>query len=532
VTPSVVRLVDQPVDATLGQGLDTLLLPEDAPLVLELLRSAANRPGTGDTIQSRLRTSSDAVRFVEMNVTNLLEDPVVEGLVVTMRDVTERRTFEEQLREQAFHDPLTGLANRALLADRIEHALRRSRRGGGIPSLLYLDIDDFKRINDTLGHPVGDRVLVEVARRIEGALRAGDTAARLGGDEFAVLVDDSRSIDEAVSIADRVLADLRAPIDVTDASLTVQASIGLVRPVGRGSDPADLLRDADIAMYEAKREARGGYRVFEPAMFDATVERVSLEADLRNALTAGQLELAYQPLFDLATQELSGVEALLRWSHPVRGLVMPLQFIPMAERTGEIVPIGRWVIEQACRTVGSWNALAGARPLRANVNVSARQLEPQLVDDVAAILHRTGFPAELLVLEITESVFAADRPGVFEILASLRALGVRISIDDFGTGYSSLSVLRDLPVDELKIDRSFIDGLRDQGDSGLVRAIIKLSHDFNLATVAEGIEVVEQEASLRALGCDAGQGYLLGRPGSEAAMEARIREGLTRTSAA
>jgi len=526
VTPSVARLVGRPVEGFHGQTLDTLLEPDDAPLALELLRTAATRPGTGDTIQCRLRVADENARYVEMNVTNLLDDPVVEGLVVTMRDVTERRSFEEQLRDQAFHDPLTGLANRALLADRIEHALRRSQRRGATPSLLYLDLDDFKRINDTLGHPVGDRVLVEVARRIAGAIRAGDTAARLGGDEFAILADETRSVEEAVAVADRILADLRAPIDVDGTAVTIEASIGVVRPEARGTDPSDLLRDADIAMYEAKREARGSYRIFELAMFDATVERVSLEADLRTALAAGQFELVYQPLFDLSEKHLAGVEALLRWNHPTRGLVMPLQFIPLAERTGEIVPMGRWIIEQACLTVGGWNAIDGSRQLRANVNVSARQLEPRLVDDVAEILRRTGFPAGLLVLEITESVFASERPGVLEILTALRSLGVRISIDDFGTGYSSLSVLRDLPVDELKIDRSFIEALQNHGDTSLVEAIIKLSHDFDLATVAEGIEVEEQAASLRALGCDVGQGYLLGRPGSAVVMEARIRDEL------
>jgi EAL domain-containing protein (putative c-di-GMP-specific phosphodiesterase class I) len=258
------------------------------------------------------------------------------------------------------------------------------------------------------------------------------------------------------------------------------------------------------------------------------VERVSLEADLRVALAANQFEVVYQPLFDMSDRRLSGVEALLRWNHPTRGLIMPMQFIPLAERTGEIIPIGRWVIEQACLTVGVWTSVPGAPQLRANVNVSARQLEPRLVDDVAEILRRTAFRPELLVLEITESVFASERPGVLEVLAALRSLGVRISIDDFGTGYSALSVLRDLPVDELKIDRSFIEALKDKGDTSLVEAIIKLSHDFELATVAEGIEVAEQATSLRALGCDVGQGYLLGRPVSAGAIEDLIRDGSVR----
>ena len=276
-------------------------------------------------------------------------------------------------------------------------------------------------------------------------------------------------------------------------------------------------------MYEAKREARGSYRLFEKAMFAATVERVSLETDLRAALAAGQFEVVYQPLFDLSDNQLAGVEALLRWNHPTRGLVMPLQFIPLAERTGEIIPIGRWVIEQACLTVGGWSGINEARQLHASVNVSARQLEPRLVEDIAEILRRTGFPAGRLVLEITESVIAAERPGVLGVLTALRSLGVRISVDDFGTGYSSLSVLRCLPVDELKIDRSFIKALSDESDTSLVKAIIKLSHDFDLRTVAEGIEDEDQLALLRTFGCEIGQGFLLGRPGPAIAIEDRMR---------
>lgn len=523
VTPSAVRLTGRSAESLHGTGLAGLLDPEDAPLALELLRTDATRAGTGDTIQCRIQTPAGDLAYAEMNVTNLLDDPVVAGLVVTFRDVSERRQFEEQLRDQAFHDPLTGLANRALLADRIDRTLLQRQGRVNAPGLLYLDLDNFKTINDTLGHAVGDQLLVEVANRIKDTVRAEDTVARLGGDEFAILIDQATSMDEVVAAAERILAALRSPIHVGGTVVTIGASIGVVRPEGRDPLPANVLRDADIAMYEAKREARGSYRVFELAMFAATVERVSLDTDLRAGMAGGQFELVYQPLFSLADGLLSGVEALLRWNHPTRGLVMPLTFIPVAERNGEIVPIGRWVIEQACRTVGGWNALDGVRHLRANVNVSARQLKPRFVEDVTDILQRTKFPPGLLVLEITESVFAAERPGTLEILHSLRSLGVHISIDDFGTGYSSLSVLRDLPVDELKIDRSFIEALQNHGDTSVIDAIIKLSHDFRLTTVAEGIEFEDQAALLRALGCDVGQGFQLGRPGSAVAIEDIIR---------
>ncbi len=522
VTPSVAHLSGRPAESFLGRGLGMLLEPADVPLALELLRTAAARPGTSDTIQCRVRSLTGDPRHVETSVMNLLDDPVVVGLVVTIHDVTERRRFEEQLRDQAFHDPLTGLANRALLADRIAHGLRRGRRRTAQAALLYLDLDDFKQVNGSLGHAAGDRVLVEVARRLGGAIRAEDTAARLGGDEFAVLVDETLAVGDAIEVTERILAELGRPIEIDGTAVVIGASVGIVRAETRGSEPVDLLRNAVFAMYQAKGDARGSYRIFQPAMFAATVERIQLEADLRTALDAGELGLVFQPLVDLSDERMVGVEALLRWDHPTKGLIMPALFIPLAEQTGEIERIGRWVIERTCLTVGGWNEASANGPLRANVNVSARQLDPRLVDDVAGILQRTGFPPELLVLEITESVFAAERPGVREVLSSLRSLGVRISIDDFGTGYSSLSFLRDLPVDELKIDRAFIQALTEHGDTSLVAAIIKLAHDFDLATVAEGIEIASQITALRELGCDLGQGYLLGRPTSPSAIEERL----------
>ena len=534
VTPSVMRLVGRPAECFAGVGVDTLLEPQSRTLVLALLQAAAARPGTGDSIQAQVRDSTGAAHQVEIKVTNLIDEPAVGGIVVTMRDVTERRDLEELLRDRALHDPLTGLANRVLIADRIGHALRRRQPlDGATPTLLYLDLDDFKGINDSLGHGVGDQVLVEVGRRLSRAIRAEDTVARLGGDEFAILLDQTRSVEEVVMVANRILADLRMPIDVDGTRVAIGASIGIARPEP-GADAEDVLREADIAMYAAKRDAPGTSRLFEKAMLAATVERASLEADLRLALAAGQFEIVYEPLFDLSDDRLTGVEALLRWNHPTRGLLMPLQFIPLAEDTGEIIQIGLWVIEQTCVAVGGWSGIAGTHQLHASVNVAARQLEPRLVEDVAGILRRTGFAAERLVLEVTESVIAAERPGVLEVLAALRASGVRISIDDFGTGYLPLSVLRQLPIDEIKIDRSFISALRDQGDTSIIKAIIKLSHDYNVATVAEGIEGVASEgqvALLRTLGCDIGQGFLLGRPGPATAIEDRLRRDLDPSAA-
>ena len=432
-------------------------------------------------------------------------------VVITMRDITERKAFEKQLSHLAFHDPLTGLANRALLADRVEHALSRARRRPAKRAIIYLDLDDFKRINDTQGHETGDRVLQEVASRLQGTLREEDTAARLGGDEFAILVEETVTVEDAAGLARRIEGELMRPIELPDGSLSIAASMGVVRADDPATGLVELLRSADIAMYVAKREARGGCRIFEQSMSDATVQRERLEEDLRHALDKGELALVFQPLVDLANRRSVGVEALLRWNHPRRGLVMPLTFIPLAEQSGEIERIGRWVLEETCWVVGGWNRQLKV-PLRANVNVSVRQLVPSFVDEVAAILERTGFPPGLLVLELTQSMLVANPGNVIEHLARLRGLGVGVAIDNFGTGFSSLSHVQDLPVVEIKIDRSFVEALTQRGDATLVSTIIQLGQRLRVSVVAEGIEREDQATRLLALGCEFGQGYLFGRP--------------------
>jgi diguanylate cyclase (GGDEF)-like protein/PAS domain S-box-containing protein len=508
-TPSAPALVGEE-RALVGEPVTSLFREDDAALLKELIRTAADLPAGAGPVACR--SAAAPSRDLEVGIMNLLDNDEVHGLVLTIRDVTERRAFERELRSQALTDPLTGLANRVLFSDRLEQALHRARRRRLRPAVLYLDLDAFKTVNDTLGHNAGDAVLIEVARRLRAELRIEDTAARLGGDEFAVLIEDTRSIEDAVTTADRIVAALAAPLDVGDGTMTVATSIGIVRSESPDDDVTTILRNADIAMYEAKRTERGRHQVFVPRMYEETVERVQLEADMRRALDEGQLEVVYQPLVDLVNERVMGVEALLRWHHPTRGLLMPTMFIPVAESCGEIRRIGLWVLEEACRTVGSWDAGADGLPLRANVNVSLRQLQPRFVKDVMAVLERTGFPAERLVLELTESAYVAESHVVATILGQLRAQGVRIAIDDFGTGYSSLGYLRDLPVDELKIDRTFIQGRAAQGDFGLIATIIQLGRELDLATVAEGIESPEQLAQLRELGCDVGQGYLLGRP--------------------
>jgi diguanylate cyclase (GGDEF)-like protein/PAS domain S-box-containing protein len=512
-TPSAPALVAAGGSDTLvGTAITRIVQPTDAPLLREMLRTLGQRAGSDATITCR--SASTPARDLEVSVVDLLANELVGGIVVTFRDVTERFAFEAELRTRALHDPLTGLANRVLFNDRLEQALRRAHRRPTRPAVLYLDLDAFKSVNDTLGHTSGDEVLVEAARRLLTVLRPEDTAARLGGDEFGVLIEDTSEVAEAVSIAERIRDALAAPFRVAGRDLFISASVGIVRSKSPSDDGVTLLRDADIAMYEAKRASRGGYQVFTDLMYEQTVDRVRLEADLHVALDAGQLEVVYQAVIDLHKDTVAGVEALLRWHHPTRGLLLPEVFIPVAEATGEISRIGLWVLEESCRRVNEWNRRLGERPLRANVNVSFRQLKPSFVADVLDVLERTAFPTRLLVLELTESVFADGSQAVVDILSELRGHGIRIAIDDFGTGYSSLGYLRELPVDELKIDRSFVDRLAGQVDQGLVSAIIRLGRELDLGTVAEGIESPEQLALLRELGCDLGQGYLLGRPGS------------------
>jgi diguanylate cyclase (GGDEF)-like protein/PAS domain S-box-containing protein len=517
-TPSAEALFERPVAALEGSSITALVDVAESPRLMVLLKAAARRPGVhGPSI---FRVAGAQERWIEVRISNLLDDALVSGLVATVHDITERRAFEQQLEAQALHDPLTGLANRVLFADRVEQALVRARRSRLPPTVLYLDLDDFKQINDTLGHPAGDEVLVEIARRIEATVRGEDTAGRLGGDEFAVLIDETRAVEEAEALAMRLEAAFAPPFETGGSRFSLGCSIGIVRAATAGASSNELLRNADIAMYAAKREARGSYQVFHASMYAATIERVRLEADLRQALDRGEFRLVYQPLISLARNELCGVEALLRWHHPQRGLVMPADFISAAEQCGEIRRIGKWVLEEVCRTVGSWNA-ALERPVKANVNVSVVQLEPGFVAEVSAILAKTGFPPSHLVIEITESVFT-DRSDVVDMLGDLRRLGIRISIDDFGTGYSSLSRLRDLPVDELKIDRAFVNQLGGDDQGNLVSTILHIAQELSLATVAEGVEDPEQMERLRELGCDLAQGYLLGRPTESTTVEQMI----------
>jgi diguanylate cyclase (GGDEF)-like protein/PAS domain S-box-containing protein len=482
-----------------------MLHPEDRERVLAALeRSHA----TGDplVIDYRLQARDGRIVWVH-DESRIVADvttgePVLQGYLL---DVTARMEAEEQLRHQAFHDPLTGLANRALFTDRVEHAL--VLRSG--VAVVFLDLDDFKAVNDSLGHLAGDALLQAVALRLTGALRPGDTIARLGGDEFAVLFEEAGAAIGAADVAERVIAALQEPFDLDGREVFVTASIG----IGVGEDAEELLRSADVAMYRAKASGKAQYVVYVPKMDDDLVGRLELVADLRRACVEDEFVLHYQPIVELESRRIVGVEALARWQHPKRGLLQPADFVGLAEETGQIVEIGRWVLREACRQAASWRTQLGCS-LSVSVNVSARQIRQSgLVDDVQAALAASGLTPDALTVEITESALVRRREEMTAILEGVTGTGVRLALDDFGTGYSSLSLLRDLPVRTVKIDHSFVRTI-DAGPAqrAFVQAIVDLAEALQLTVVAEGIERPIQAAALLRIGCVLGQGFHFSRP--------------------
>ena len=512
-SPAVERILGSRAGERVGQLVSTDIHPDDRASVERGLADVASMSGSEARAEFRARHADGSWRTLEAIAKNLLDDPAVGGVVVNYRDITERKILEEQLRHQAFHDVLTGLENRFLFLDRLGHALTRAGRGGGPTAVLFLDLDDFKAVNDRLGHAEGDKLLVAVAQRLKTVTRASDTVARLGGDEFAIIVEETDQA-EAEQAAARILTALTPPFELADRPIVVRVSIGIAMQSIDGADADELLRRADIAMYAAK--AAGGHRfvAYEPHLYDATVARMELKADMRGALERGEMHIDYQPIVDLATAEILGSEALMRWKHPKHGSVPPMDFIPLAEENGLILELGRWILETACHQTRAWQAAAGRAGLTISVNLSGRQiLDRDLVPDVRRILAESGLAPHDLTLEMTESVLVQDVEATVSTLKALKALGVRLAIDDFGTGYSSLSYLRQFPIDILKIDRSFVSSLDGSMDStALVRSILDLSTTLRLDTVAEGIEESEQRDVLRDLGAQQGQGYLFARP--------------------
>lgn len=467
-------------------------------------------------IDNTVRFESNLVRVdgqrrrMEATVANLLGGDAVDGVVATFRDVTEQRDLERQLSHRAFHDELTGLANRALFLDRMDHALRVARPDSDPVVVLFVDLDDFKSVNDALGHGVGDQLLRTIADRIRHVTGGGDTPARLGGDEFAVLLEDRGGVTRALDVAEQLLEELRLPVQLAGYDLAVLASVG-VAVAAPGMTTSSLLRDADIAMYEAKRAGKGQIKIFDPAMRLGATTQLEFRSELGNALDNGELRLVYQPLVSLRTGEVTGAEALLRWRHPVRGEVSPAEFIPIAEKSGLIRSIGEWVLDEAVSEAKRWQARG---PRYVSINVSAVQLRTEgFVGVVRDTLARHQLDPAHVLLEVTETVLVNEIESASSVLAELRALGLRIAIDDFGTGYCSLSYLQRFPVDILKIDRQFVDEVDgDAKQSSLAKMILQMSSTLEIATVAEGIERPTQLAALRQFGCDIGQGYLLSRP--------------------
>jgi diguanylate cyclase (GGDEF)-like protein/PAS domain S-box-containing protein len=434
----------------------------------------------------------------------------ITGVVASLTDITERKALEERLSYQAFHDPLTNLPNRVLFQDRLSRALTRCARLGKRVAVVFIDLDNFKLINDSLGHAMGDQLLVVVAERLQRCLRASDTAARFGGDEFVLLIEDVKDESDAALVAERVLELFRDPLLLATREVFISVTMGIAMGSSANDDPAELLRNADAAAYAAKSRGRGGFRLFEKRMNVHALHRLEMENDLRRAVERNELAVYYQPIVSLSTGAFEGLEALVRWKHPRRGLISPLDFVPMAEETGLIVSIGRHVLNEACRQMEEWRKrYPVASTMYVGVNLSARQFQqPALIAEVAGALHTSGLPASALALEITESVIMEESQFTNNALKALKDLGVRLAIDDFGTGYSSLSYLRRFPLDYLKIDRSFVDGLCRVVDDGLiVSSTISLAHALGLTVIAEGAESVDQVRELFRLGCDNAQGY-------------------------
>ena len=479
--------------------------------------------------------SHDAVEFLDGRIFDRHSMPqridgVTVGRVWSFRDVTEQKRLERELAHQAFHDSLTNLANQALFRDRVEHALARSSRVGEPMAVLFLDLDNFKRVNDSLGHTAGDELLVSVAERLRGCLRLSDTAARLGGDEFAILLEDIGSEAEAEAVAGRIIASLQQPFGRGDREVFVSASVGIAFPTP-GMTGDQLLSEADLAMYTAKRRGKGRWETYRSDMHVEVADRLELEGDLRHGLARGELVAHYQPIVSLASGEITGVEALVRWEHPTRGFLPPDTFIPLAEESGLVLELGRQMLLQACTQVQEWQVQhPKARTMSVSVNVSPRQLQDDTVlGHVREALEISGLPSASLVLEITETAMMTDTEVTIEKLHALKGLGVRLAIDDFGTGYSSLSYLQRFPVDLLKIDRAFVSTLADDdttGDNGsLAATIVSLAKTLRLRAVAEGVETAEQADALAELGCELAQGYYFARP-SDAETVGRMLAGV------
>ena len=512
VTPSSMRILGFVPSDIEGKADFDWISRGDRPRFDVLLEQSRRRPESAGPIVVSFRHADGSWRDLQIIATSLLDNPNVRGIVINAHDVTERRTLEQQLLHQAFHDPLTGLPNRSLFNERLAEARQRARQNDTSFAVIFLDLDDFKVINDTLGHIAGDQLLRTVADRLSTIARGDDTVARMGGDEFTILIEELRDVESAEAFADRVIRRLQEPVMINGHEVMVSPCLGIAIGLPDDDESHDLLREADLAMYEAKARGKGQRVVYSDQMSSQAWARMQIQNELRRAIDLDQLRVHYQPQVELMTGRITEFEALVRWEHPTRGLISPNEFIPVAEETGMIVSIGQYVLEQACAMAGVWNRQRrerGLDDLMISVNLSARQfLHPALVEDVTGVLRATGLAAGLLRLEVTESVALNDFTATTATMRALRQLGVRLAIDDFGTGYSGLNYLRECPIDTIKIDRSYIGGLgSDSSDTAMIHAVMAFATTLGLDVCAEGIEREEQVQQLRAVGCHRGQGF-------------------------
>src|SRR6476620_7655235 len=513
-SPSAQQLVGVSSEELIGTNYVALLDENDGARLRSILADLATSadPSASATAEYRLRHQDGSWRSVESIVSNQTTDPTVKGLVLNTRDVTDRKLLQEELAQQAFHDSLTGLSNRAVFRDRVDHALARATRTGSRSAVYLLDLDGFKTVNDSLGHDAGDQLLIAAAQRLQFQGRSSDTVARIGGDEFGILLEDDADETSERAMADRLLAAFSVPFEVRGRELFVRATIGIALSVAGESNTDEMIRNADTAMYAGKAAGKARYEFFRPFMHARALERFEVQADLEVALIRHEFVVHYQPIVDFETGKALSVEALVRWNHPTRGLLGPLEFIHIAEDTGVIVPLGLWVLGQACRQTVAWRA---EHPEASDLRVSTRQLlERDLVARVRQILEESELEPAALTLELTEGSLMQKIEETVTKLRALKELGVRLAIDDFGTGSSSLGYLQRCPIDILKIEKSSVDGIAtlDSEDPALVRAIVEMAKTLRLETMAEGIEEPEQLDELRSAGCRSGQGYLFARP--------------------
>ncbi len=524
VSPAALGVLGYKPEELIGTDVLALVHPEERLGAAAFVEQAIRRAGSTTPVEWRLKRPNGEWLQAETVGTSLFDEPSIAGLVLNTRDVSERKVLEDQLTHQAFHDPLTGLANRALFRDRVGHALSLARRQSRSVAVLFLDLDDFKKVNDSLGHAVGDDLLAGVARRLLTCVRESDTVARFGGDEFAILVEDAGPETERLTVAERITAEMQRPYEVRGREIVMGASIGIAT-AGEHDNADDLLRNADLAMYIAKSGGKGRHALFEQKMHAGVIERLELENDLRRATERGEFVLYYQPIVELNSGKIIGAEALLRWNHPVRGMMPPADFIPLSEETGVIVKIGAWVLEQACLQGALWRDGGRGWLKMLTVNISGRQLqgrqgETDLVAIVLAAIADADLDPGSLTLEITESVLMQQGGGTLATLQRLRMLGVKLALDDFGMGYSSLSYLERFPLDLLKVAKPFVDSAeRATENAAIARAIVAMGRSMRLRTVAEGIERDGQRLALAAMGCELGQGNLFGKAMPAAELE-------------